>query len=87
MSSKKRVWIRLVCGFCTVALLVGSQSFITFADKTDEIEESIKEKQEEINAANEKKKELQSSLTEVKKIKENLESERSDLQEIGRAHV
>ena len=44
MSSKKRVWIRLVCGFCTVALLVGSQSFITFADKTDEIEESIKEK-------------------------------------------
>lgn len=80
MSSKKRFWIRLVCGFCTVALLVGSQSFVTFADKTDEIEESIKEKQEEINAANEKKKELQSSLTEVKKIKESLESERSDLQ-------
>lgn len=80
MSRKKRLFVRLLCGFCAATLFAGSQSLITFADEADEIEASIKEKQAEIDAANKKKKELQSGLTEVKKIKESLESERSNLQ-------
>lgn len=80
MSRKKRFFVRMLCGFCAAALLAGSQSMVTLADEVDEIEASIKAKQEEIDAANKKKKELQSGLTEVKKIKENLESERSNLQ-------
>lgn len=50
------------------------------SDEIEEIEANIKEKQQEIDAAEEKRKELQSGLTEVKKIKESLEAERSDLQ-------
>lgn len=80
MSRKKRLFVRLLCGFCAAVLFAGSQSLVTFADDVDEIEASIKEKQAEIDAANKKKKELQSGLTEVKKIKESLESERSNLQ-------
>lgn len=83
MSNKKRLWTRLLCGFCAAALLAGRQPLPALADKTDEIEEieeNIKEKQEEIDAANKKKKELQSSLTEVQNIKKSLESARSDLQ-------
>ena len=81
MSRKKRFFIRLLCGFCAVLLFAGSRSMVTLADEVDEIEASIKEKQEEIAATNKKKKELQSGLTEVKKIKESLETARSDLQE------
>ena len=52
MSRKKRIFVRLMCGFCAAALFAGSQSLITFADEVDEIEASIKEKQAEIDAAN-----------------------------------
>ena len=58
MSRKKRFFIRLLCGFCAVLLFAGSRSMVAFADEVDEIEANIKEKQEEIDAANKKKKEL-----------------------------
>lgn len=80
MSRKKRFFVRFLCGLCAVVLLAGSHSMEILADSVQQIEASIKEKQAEIDAANEKKKELQSSLTEVKKIKESLEAARSDLQ-------
>lgn len=77
----RRCLIRLLCGICAAVLLSGSLSVTVLADNVDEIEASIKAKQEEIDAANKKKKELQSTLTEVKKVKEGLESKRADLKE------
>lgn len=77
----RRCLIRLLCGICVAVLLSGSLSVTVLADNVDEIEASIKAKQEEIDAANKKKKELQSTLTEVKKVKEGLESKRADLKE------
>ena len=79
MGVKKKIAIKILCGFCAVTLLAGNYSYMAFAD-INELEESIKEKEEEIENARQKKKELQSDLTEVKKIKESLEAERSDLQ-------
>lgn len=65
---------------CAAAILAGGQPLLALADTADEIEASIKEKEQEISDANKKKKELQGSLTEVQKIKESLETERSNLQ-------
>ncbi len=75
----KKFVTRLMCGCLAVMFLFGTFRYHVFADTT-EIEESIKQKQKEIEEAQKKKKELQSGLTEVKEIVENLEDERSDLQ-------
>lgn len=80
MKKKKSQLIRGLCAACAVVLLVGGQPLWAFADNVDEIEASIKAKEQEISDANKKKKELQGNLTEVKKIKESLETQRSDLQ-------
>lgn len=80
MKKMKNQLIRGLCAACAVVLLVGGQPLLAFADNVDEIEASIKAKEQEISDANKKKKELQGNLTEVKKIKESLETQRSDLQ-------
>ncbi len=79
MRFTKKLTTRLLCVFCAATILTGSYSITALADVT-EIEESIKAKQEEIDAAQKKKKELQSGLTEVKKLMESLQAERSNLE-------
>jgi len=79
MISEKRFATRLLCACFAVVLLFGSFRYSAYADTT-EIEESIKQKQKEIQEAQNKKKELQSGLTEVKAIMEDLKDTRADLQ-------
>lgn len=79
MTINKKIAVRILCGFCAMSLLLGVYSYTALADTT-EIEESIKEKQAEIDKANEEKKKLQSSLTDVKKVVEGLEDTKADLE-------
>ena len=60
MIIKKKLAIRLLCACFAGMLLFGSFRYYAYAD-TAEIEESIKQKQKEIEEAQKKKKELQSA--------------------------
>ena len=79
MTVYKKKVVRFICGLCAVSILFSSYSYRALAD-TAEIEESIKQKQEEIDAAQKKKKELQTGLTQVKEIMQGLQAERKNLQ-------
>ncbi len=73
-------WKRLLCvalGFC----LVWGTAFRyqTTAMASELTNESIKQKEEEINKAREERKALQSGLTNVKEIKKQLEQSKADL--------
>ena len=61
MTIKKRFLARLLCACFAGMLLFGSFRYYAYADTT-EIEESIKQKQKEIEEAQKKKKELQSQI-------------------------
>ena len=72
MTIKRRFWARLLCACFAGMLLFGSFRYYAYAD-TAEIEESIKQKQKEIQDAQKKKKELLKfsqniTMQEVKKI-------------------
>lgn len=76
MRHKKSVISVLVVLLVLVTVL-GTGSRITVAKELTS--DSIKEKEEQIKAAENEKKELQNSLTDLKKIKEELEKSKNDL--------
>ena len=67
----KRSVIGVIVAFLVLATVFGTGSSTTVAKELTS--DSIKEKEKQIEAAEEEKKELQNGLTDLKKIKESLE--------------
>ena len=73
-------WKRLFCVVLGFALILGTAfKYQTTALASGLTNDSIKQKEEEINKAKEEKKALQSGLTNVKEIKKQLEQSKADL--------
>lgn len=70
---------KILCGFLILVLLCIIPGNITYA--SPELEESIRQKQEEIKQAEEERKKLQSGLTDVKNIMASLQNEKNDLEQ------
>lgn len=73
----KRSVIGVIVAFLVLATVFGTGSSTTVAKELTS--DSIKEKEKQIEAAEEEKKELQNGLTDLKKIKESLEKSKNDL--------
>lgn len=69
---------RIICMVCTAVLIIAAIPHQVYA--STEIEESIRQKQEAIQKAEEDKKKLQSGLTDIKKIVSQLQNTKSDLE-------
>mgnify|MGYP001110551468 CR=1 FL=1 len=76
MKCKKTGFILLLC-FLAGFFLTGSQGSISRAQITSD---SIKEKENQIDAAEDEKKKLQQGLTDIKKMKEELEKSKDNLE-------
>ena len=76
-----KYWKRIVSVFCVICLLAlpGIGSSAAEKNLNQVTSSSIKDKQNQISAAEKEKKELQGSLSNLKKIKKELESKKSDL--------
>ena len=76
-----KYWKRIVSVFCVISLLAlpGIGSSAAEKNLNQVTSSSIKDKQNQISAAEKEKKELQGSLSNLKKIKKELESKKSDL--------
>lgn len=73
-------WKRLFCVVLGFALILGTAfKYQTTALASELTNDSIKQKEAEINKAKEEKKALQSGLTNVKEIKKQLEQSKADL--------
>lgn len=73
-------WKRLFCVVLGFALILGTAfKYQTTALASELTNDSIKQKEAEINKAKEEKKALQSGLTNVKEIKKQLEQSKTDL--------
>ena len=73
-------WKRLFCVLLGFALILGTAfKYQTTALASELTNDSIKQKEAEINKAKEEKKALQSGLTNVKEIKKQLEQSKADL--------
>ena len=73
-------WKRLFCVVLGLCLIVGTASkYQTTAFASELTNESIKQKEAEINKAKEEKKALQNGLTNVKEIKKQLEKSKAEL--------
>lgn len=73
-------WKRLFCVALGLCLIVGTASrYQTTAFASELTNESIKQKEAEINKAKEEKKALQNGLTNVKEIKKQLEKSKAEL--------
>lgn len=73
-------WKRLLCVALGFALILGTAfKYQTTALASELTNDSIKQKEAEINKAKEEKKALQSGLTNVKEIKKQLEQSKADL--------
>lgn len=73
-------WKRLLCVALGFALILGTAfKYQTTALASELTNDSIKQKEAEINKAKEEKKALQSGLTDVKEIKKQLEQSKADL--------
>lgn len=75
---KKKIMACLAV-FTAMALLFGMHSLSSATSFSSLTSESIREKEEQINKAEEEKKDLQNSLTNVKEIKAQLEADKADL--------
>ena len=72
--------IKWICLFLCVVLVFGMFAKPALATYASELTNNvIKEKEQEIDKAKQKKKQLQNSLTDVKKLKEQLEKSKQDL--------
>lgn len=76
MKYKKTGFILLLC-LLTGLFFSGSQGSVSRAEITSD---SIKEKENQINAAEDEKKKLQQGLTDIKKMKEELEKSKDNLE-------
>jgi len=73
-------WKRIVCTLMCVVMVAGvTDTGLEYVYASQLTNESIKQKEEEINRAKEEKKALQSGLTDVKKLKEELETSKANL--------
>lgn len=73
-------WKRLFCVALGLCLIVGTASrYQTTAFASELTNESIKQKEAEINKAKEEKKALQNGLTNIKEIKKQLEKSKAEL--------
>lgn len=75
----KKVLKRLPLLLVIILLTVNAEPFISHADKISELKQSIQDKQDAINKANDEKKALQSGLTDVKKVIQSLETSKKNL--------
>lgn len=73
----RRIIFILAVLFVCATILPSSR---VYADDTDDIQESIKEKQAQIEAAEKEKKQIQSQLSDVKKVVNDLKSTKKNLE-------
>ncbi len=78
MSVKKGHLIRILA-FVLLLSLFGGTSY-TYAETTEEIEASIKEKQDQIKQAETEKKKIQGQLTDIKKVVSDLKKSKENLE-------
>ncbi len=76
MKRLKKTFCVLICLLLVLGVANRCKTTVYASELTNE---SIKQKEEEINRAKEEKKELQSGLTNVKELKKELESSKADL--------
>ncbi len=82
MKKSMKIWRKRIGILLAVFLLLGTEgsSFVSFADSdTEKLQNSIKEKQNAIDAAEKQRNSLQSGLTDVKKLVSELEASKKNL--------
>lgn len=75
----KKAFKGLAILLIAMVLAVGAKPYISRADKVSELKQSIQNKQDAIDKANNEKKALQSGLTDVKKVISGLETSKKNL--------
>lgn len=77
---KMKRWKRVLCVLlCVLFCLAAAKPYQGFVHASELTNDSIKQKEEEIEQAKEEKKALQSGLTDVKELKKQLEASKSNL--------